>query len=120
MSKRLYNTNNKANSKILKSNMTLPERILWFQILAKDRLGVRFSRQIKIGNYIVDFCCLKSKLVIELDGLTHDNLSLKDKVRDDFLVELGYKVVRIQNDDVLNNLDGVDEYLKAVVGVKLL
>jgi very-short-patch-repair endonuclease len=116
MTKRLYNQDNKENSKFLKKNMTLPERILWFQILAKDRQGVRFSRQIKIGNYIVDFCCLKFKIIIELDGLTHDNLSDRDMIRDEYLLGLGYRVIRIQNHDVLNNINGVDDYLKSMVG----
>ncbi|MBW7466040.1 endonuclease domain-containing protein [Pontibacter aydingkolensis] len=86
----------------LRSNMTPAEKELW-GLLRKRRLGsCKFRRQHSIGNYIVDFYCASEKLVIEVDGSVHDTPEAiaNDKVRDETLQNLGYKVVRIRNSEV--------------------
>jgi BirA family biotin operon repressor/biotin-[acetyl-CoA-carboxylase] ligase len=85
--------------------MTLPERILWEE-LRRNRFGHRFRRQSPCGPYILDFVCLKRRLVIEVDGSQHGG-SQKDEARDRWLGAQGFRVLRFWNDDVRWNLDGV-------------
>jgi very-short-patch-repair endonuclease len=65
-----------------------------------------FVRQQPIGNYICDFVCCERSLIIEVHGGQH-NESAADAIRDRWLTEAGYKVLRFWNDDVLGNIDGV-------------
>lgn len=85
------------NSRELRNNQTKEEKKLWFQFL--NKLPVRFWRQKVIENYIVDFCCPKQMLIIELDGSQHyeDEHAVKDVERDSFLNSLGYTVLRYSN-----------------------
>lgn len=64
-----------------------------------------------IGQYIVDFCCNSKKIIIELDGSQHkqDTKLLQDKERDRFLEKQGYTILRFNNNDVDNNIEGVFE-----------
>ncbi len=91
-------------AKQMRRNMTEPERKLWHAIKA-ERLGVKFSRQVVIDRYIVDFAARSEKLIIEVDGDTHD--PDKDTARDGHLTSKGYRVMHFTNADVLANLDGV-------------
>ncbi len=108
-----YNKNNLKYAKDLRNNPTLPEKILW-EKLRMNKSGCKFRRQQPIGAYIVDFVCFYPKIVIELDGGQHnDNKMLeKDFVRDEFLKKEGFRVLRIWNDDIYKNLEGVLEYIK--------
>jgi very-short-patch-repair endonuclease len=88
-----------------------PEQILW-SILCRRKLGgLKFRRQHPIEPYIVDYYCASAKLVVELDGESHEGRQSYDKDRAQHLCNLGLKVVRVMNDDVLNNLDGVAEFI---------
>jgi very-short-patch-repair endonuclease len=110
-----YNKELKENSRSLRNNMTDAERLLWSKIRNRQIKDYRFIRQKIIGNYIVDFYCPKSCLIIELDGGQHytDDGKQKDEVRDKFLAELGFRVLRFSDRDVLKNINGViDEILK--------
>jgi very-short-patch-repair endonuclease len=95
----------------LRKNMTHPERILWSRIRLKQLKGYQFYRQKPIADYIVDFYCPKAKLVIELDGSQHKSVGMikKDSVKDTNLESLGLKVLRFNNNDVTENIDGVLE-----------
>ena len=93
--------------------MTDAERMLWNKLKAKQ-LRVKFRRQHTIGKYIVDFVCLEKRLVIEIDGGQHAGLD-KDVSRDKWLEEQGYKVVRLWNNDVLANLEGVCEKIRKYI-----
>jgi very-short-patch-repair endonuclease len=101
----------------LRIDNTLPEKLVWYNLLRQNQTGHTFTRQYNIGNYILDFYCKKLKLNIELDGKTHDATFDEDIIRDKYLTNLGIKVLRIGNTDVLYNLDGVriflEEYLKS-------
>jgi len=66
-----------------------------------------FRNQHAIGNYIVDFCALRKKLIIELDGSQHLEQEEYDAERTEFLKSKGYKVLRFWNNDVMNNIDTV-------------
>ena len=72
-----------------------------------DQLGVTFRRQHAVGNYIPDFCSPKAKLIIELDGSQHLEQEEYDQERTKYLESLGYKVIRLWNNDVMNNIDSV-------------
>lgn len=94
-------------SKTLKRNMTDAERLLWYYL--RGRTDFSFRKQAPIGNYIVDFVCLKQKLIVELDGAQHGNAAgrVHDAGRDKFLSESGYRVLRFWNDEVFKNMDMV-------------
>lgn len=90
----------------LRKILTPAERKLWSRI-RNDQLGVTFRRQHAVGNYIPDFCCPKTKLIIELDGSQHLEQEEYDEERTQHLEALGYKVIRFWNGDVMNSMDGV-------------
>lgn len=75
-------------------------------MLRARSLGVKFRGQAVIGRYIVDFVCFEKKLVIEVDGGGHC-ASQDDIIRDKWLKNQGFKVLRFWNNDVLENLEGV-------------
>ncbi|MGB8657554.1 MAG: endonuclease domain-containing protein [Candidatus Zixiibacteriota bacterium] len=106
-----YNNNLKDYSRTLRKNMTDAERLLWSKIRRKNLKGHQFYRQKIIGNYIVDFYCPKTKLIIELDGSQHyqEEGIKRDKIRDAYLKNLGLRILRFSDRDVLNNLNGVLE-----------
>ncbi len=91
----------------LRREQTPAEGLLWQNLRAKRLNGAKFRRQHPIGNQIVDFCCLKHRLVVEIDGGQHADEVEKDAARTARLEAHGFKVIRFWNDDVLNNLEGV-------------
>ena len=106
-------------AKQLRKEMTKEERHLWDDFLRF--YPVRFSRQKVLGKYIVDFYCAAAKLVIELDGSQHyekDSID-KDIVRTEFLENYGLRGIRIPNNEVSKNFDGVCEYFDMVVNQSL-
>ena len=88
--------------------MTDAERKLW-SLLRNNRLGVKFRRQVPYDLYILDFYCVKAKLVIEVDGAQHYTPEgrRRDKIRDADLRSDGLEVLRFTNADVLTNGEGV-------------
>jgi very-short-patch-repair endonuclease len=78
--------------------------------------GLKFVRQEPIGRYTSDFVCREKKLVVEVDGGQHAE-SKSDAVRDRYLRENGYRVIRFWNNDVLSNLNGVLESLVAELDI---
>ena len=93
----------------LRKNMTDAERTLWSKIRRKQLKNFQFYRQKNIGDYIVDFYCPAAKLIVEVDGghYYEDKHFLEDNVRDNFLYELGFEVLRFSNRDIFENIDGV-------------
>ena len=101
----------------LRRKATTPEQLLW-QRLRNHQLGVKFRRQHSIGRYIADFFAAEASLVIELDGDSHyrDGAAREyDQARDNYLVSLGLTVLRIGNQDVMTNRDGVLQHIQAVI-----
>jgi very-short-patch-repair endonuclease len=96
-------------AKVLRKSQTDYEARLWSILRDRRFDDFKFVRQLPIGRYIVDFCCRKNKLIIELDGGQHneDKHIESDKVRDEYLRKKGYRVLRIWNNELDNNLDGV-------------
>ena len=93
----------------LRKNMTLEERILWYQYLRRH--PVQWNRQKVIGSYIVDFYCKRAKLVVELDGSQHydPEEQKNDAERTRYLESQGLKVLRFSNLDVTRRFRGVCE-----------
>lgn len=89
-------------SKALRQTMTKAEKELWEHIRNK-KLGKKFRRQHPIGNYIADFYCHECKLVIEVDGTVHDQKHVKERdiYRETKMQELGLKILRFRNEDVM-------------------
>ncbi len=82
--------------------------MLWTRLRKKQVCGIKFRRQKPILNYIVDFYAFKVKLIIEIDGFTHDETkSDYDVRRQRDLENLGLKVMRFSDQEIYNNLDGV-------------
>ena len=84
----------------LRNNPTQAEHHLWSK-LRKRRLGVKFRRQHVFAGYILDFYCASHCVAIELDGEVHDRLKKADEMRDEKLNNLGIKVLRFSNQEVL-------------------
>jgi very-short-patch-repair endonuclease len=107
----IYNNKLKLYSRELRKNMTDAERHLWFKVRRRQLKGCQFFSQRIIGDYIVDFFCPKAKLVIEVDGSQHfsDEMAEADRKRDNYLMNLGLKVLRFTDTDVLKNAEGVVE-----------
>lgn len=108
-----YNKNLKQASRDLRNHMTEAEKLLWSRIRNKQILGLQFYRQKPILNYIVDFYCPAVNLVIECDGSQHfTNEGVEaDRIRDDALAQLGLKVLRFDNGQVIEQLDNVVEVI---------
>src|SRR5215471_6831726 len=97
-------------AKLMRRNPTSAESLLWEHLRRKELGGVRFRRQFPVGNFIADFCCREHRLIIELDGVHHDEQQAKDEWRSRKLQAWGgYRVLRFRNEDVLENLDGTLE-----------
>ena len=87
---------------------------LWCELLRKKQMmGFSFLRQRPIGNFIADFFCKEHKLVIEVDGASHEYVKKKDEHRTRELINLGYAIIRCTDDDVMNDIDGVKERIEA-------
>lgn len=98
----------------LRKNATRPEQRLWSILCRRQLGGLKFRRQHPIEPYIVDFYCASANLIVELDGESHEGRRDSDEKRETFLRNLGVRIVRILNDDVMNNLDGVAEFILRV------
>ncbi len=106
----------RERSQQLRTNSTFPEQRLWSMLRARQLGGMKFRRQHPVEPYVVDFLCASAKLVIELDGESHDGRLRYDDRRTQHLEDLGFQVLRVTNDDVLTNLDGVMELIAHHVG----
>ncbi|MBN8647718.1 MAG: endonuclease domain-containing protein [Caulobacterales bacterium] len=105
------------HAKDLRKNLTKAEAIIWNYLKGKKIEGVKFRRQFPIGIYIVDFAAVEIKLIIEIDGATHssDDRVKYDNARTQFLTSQGWKVIRVWNNDIYNNLNGILQSISQIV-----
>ena len=108
-----YNPSFKDRAREMRKNMTLAEKIMWKEILP----GIsqyRFLRQRPIHHYIVDFYCPKLRLVIEVDGETHNSEEAQkyDQERTEILHHYGIEVLRYSNEDVILHTQRVKHLLQ--------
>lgn len=83
------------------------ERILWGHLRAHRLNGLKFKRQVPVGNYIVDFLCYQKKVIVELDGGQHLEQARYDQKRTLFLERSGFQIIRFWNHDVWQHLETV-------------
>lgn len=104
-----YNQNLKLLARNHRNDSTKSEIKLWQELKGKKILGYKFLRQKPIGNYIVDFFCNKLKLVIELDGYTHqfEDVIIKDDKKDLYLNSIGITVLRFNDNEIMNDMNNV-------------
>ena len=110
-----YNKKNITLAKNLRKNATPQEDRLWYDFLSKYK--IRFQRQKAIDNFIADFYCHKAKLIVEIDGSQHYSNEglLKDRIRTEIIESQNLTVIRIPNNEIFNNFEGVCEYIDAIV-----
>jgi very-short-patch-repair endonuclease len=106
-------------AKRLRREMTEAEKKLWFRIRLGQLGGRHFRRQVSIGDYAVDFACLKEKLVIEVDGGQHAWRKEEDEARTRYLEARGYRMIRFWNNEIFENMDGVLHVIARAVGAPL-
>jgi very-short-patch-repair endonuclease len=105
------------NARKLRRKATPPERILWSVLRSRRLGGLKFRRQEPIGPYVVDFCCRELNLVVELDGMSHDDKQGHDESRARWLREQGYRILRVTNWDVNEDLEAVARGIAREAGV---
>lgn len=106
-------------SQEFRQSQTYPERLLWSVLRGKQVAGLRFRRQHPIEPYVVDFYCAAARLVIEIDGESHNGREQYDLDRSQFLIAQNLCTLRFANDEVLENLDGVLHSIAKAAGVKI-
>jgi very-short-patch-repair endonuclease len=111
----------RSRAKGLRQTMTRAETLLWRYLKAHHIDGLGFRRQAPMAGYIVDFVCHAARIVVELDGETHDfeERLNRDRVRDAWLESRGYIVLRFTNRDVLSNLEGVVTVIHEAANARL-
>lgn len=102
----------------LRASPTHAEAKLWERL---RKLEIRIRRQAPIGGYVVDFACLRAKLVIEVDGGVHErtDVALRDLERDAWLSGQGFRVLRVSNERVEKDLDAVVSEIEAAIRASL-
>ncbi len=123
-----YNKKLKPLARELRNDSTKGEIILWSNVLrAKMMLGYQFNRQFSLKipalstndkelNIIVDFICRKLKLIIELDGYSHNFKYDQDRIRDEKLTKFGYTVLRFEEKEVRYDIDNVIRVIEHKIG----
>ncbi|WP_374385124.1 endonuclease domain-containing protein [Dongia sp.] len=97
--------------------MTEAGKNLWRLLRRKQFAGFRFRRQAPIGPYVVDFFCPAAKLIIELDGGQHADRIEHDQRRTDYLTRAGYRVLRVWNNELNENEQGVLTIIGQALGL---
>ncbi len=94
-------------ARVLRARETSSEHLLWRKLRNRKLSGLKFRRQYQIGPYIVDFISFEKRLIIKVDGTSHDDKKEYDKIRQKFLELEGFKVVRFRNRAVNESMDSV-------------
>jgi len=110
-----YNKELKPFARENRNNSTFGEILLWKNLLSRKQTGYQFNRQYSIENFIVDFISRSLKLVIEVDGYSHQFKYDTDIKRDKRLNELGYKVIRFTEHDVKYDFENVRRALNIYI-----
>jgi very-short-patch-repair endonuclease len=103
-------------AKTLRSQATPAEAVLWRALRRNQLDGLHFRRQQVIDGFIVDFYCHAAGLVIELDGPIHEGQQDHDQARDEVLRQHQLTVLRLNNEEVLNDLAGCFARIRALCG----
>ena len=96
-----------SRARTMRKELTPAELKLWNALRGDQLLGLRFRRQHRVGSYFADFFCHAARLVVEVDGDSHDERREYDEKRTQWISMRGLRVIRFTNDEVLKNIDGV-------------
>ncbi len=107
-----------TNARELRARQTKAESLLWQLIRGRRLCGLKFRRQLPIDQHIADFACVEHRLIVELDGDYHDFTYEQDRVRQDYLEALGWRVIRFANEDVLANVEAVGVAIARELGME--
>ena len=102
-----------GKAKELRQNRTDAEKRLWERLRRKRIDGFWFRQQVPLGRYIADFVCFDEKLIVELDGGQHAEQAAYDADRTEWLDSQGFRVLRFWNNEVFENIEGVEEVIQA-------
>ncbi len=102
-------------AKWLRKNMTNAESLLWDRLRSKQLMGLKFRTQHPIDIFIADFYCHSIKLVIEVDGTSHNSQKDYDQGREEEMKNMGITTIRFTNTEIENNIDKVIDRLKEVI-----
>ena len=106
-----YNKKLKPFARKNRKESTKAEIRLWCEVLKSKKTGYSFFRQRPVDRFIVDFMCKELKLVIEVDGITHNWKIEEDKQREKELMNLGFCILRFRDEDVMDNIEGVAQLI---------
>ena len=104
-------------ARFLRQTETPPEELLWLALRNGQIGGMKFRRQHPVGPFVADFYCHSAKLVVEVDGMSHDDKMIQDAVRSKYLESQGFHVLRMTNKDVMRDLDAVTREIARLGGV---
>jgi very-short-patch-repair endonuclease len=107
-----------VNARRLRRDQTLAEEKLWAIVRGRRLDGFKFRRQVPIDRYFADFACWDAKLVVELDGASHEDRALHDEARTEALQGCGFRVLRFDNEFVLADAGGVAEAIGAALRLR--
>ena len=110
-----YPPKQKIFARRLRGSQTDAERKLWSKLRDRQICRAKFRRQHPIGPFVTDFCCVEIGLIIELDGSQHMQQVQADQRRSRYLEQIGYRVFRFWDNEVLANIDGVMEQIARVL-----
>jgi very-short-patch-repair endonuclease len=107
-----------ARARQLRKRPTIGEMLLWKELRELRRQGYHFRRQVPIDKYVVDFACLSQRVIIEVDGVQHQEPTARvaDAARDADLSWRGFTVLRFRNDEIHDTMDGVMLEVLAALG----
>ena len=94
-------------AKKLRREMTPAEKILWKELRTNKLNGLHFRRQQIIHGYFADFYCHQHELIVELDGRIHELQKEYDAEREEYLIAIGFRIIRFTNEEINENLKGV-------------
>lgn len=106
-----------TRARVLRASSTSAEERLWHELRARRLSGLKFVRQWPIGPFFADFACRELMILIEVDGGTHSTEAevARDAARTAYLQAQGFRIFRVHNQDVVDNLAGVLDALIAVI-----
>jgi adenine-specific DNA-methyltransferase len=96
-----------ARARELRKRQTEAETLLWCVLRGRRLCGLKFRRQYPIEPFIADFACVEERLIVEIDGGYHDYVVADDLTRQQRLEAFGWKVLRFENEDVLDDVEAV-------------
>jgi very-short-patch-repair endonuclease len=109
------NQKQRTRGRQLRRRQTEAEILLWFHLRGRQLAGAKFRRQLSIGRFVVDFCCMEAGSIVEIDGGQHDERRRADAERSEVLEARGYRVLRFWNNEVMGATEAVLEQIANVL-----